>query len=252
MSISIRLATTGKELFTESYSPSANLRVWELRRHFWQAENTAAFFAWTLFYDHQLVEDAALVSAYCGDPPSENIIFHAICRELRPPTKEENIAIGDCIQQRQRSHLWTILSKGIVLTSLVPKGTALEALLVKAINADYPPTYDTGPLPDCVTMLLLAQCDPNIRGNPSLSPLGTAIRRGEEHTVEVLLQFQADPQLREEREELPLIIAIARGATKCVKILLDYWADPRPQCRRPLKDPMGSSPVTLDMQLPWI
>ena len=125
------------------------------------------------------------------------------------------------------------------MTSLVPRGTAWEATLVKAINADYPPTYDTGPLPDCVTMLLLAQCDPNIRGNPSLSPLGTAIRRGEEHTVEVLLQFQADPQLREEREELPLIIAVAGGAAKCVKILLDYRANPRSTMSAPAPGPHG-------------
>ena len=138
MSISIRLATTGKELFTEAYNPSVNLRVWELRMHFWQAVNITAFFAWTFFYDHELVEDAALVSAYCGDLPSEDIIFHAICRELRPPTKEEKIAIGDCIQLRHRSHLWTILSKGLFITSLVPRGTALEALLVKAINTHQP------------------------------------------------------------------------------------------------------------------
>ena len=136
MSISIRLATTGKELFTESYSSLVNLRMWELRWQLWQAEITAAYFAWTLLYNYQLVEDTALVSAYCGAPPSENIIFHAICRELRTPTKEEIIAIGDCIQLRQRSQLWTLLSKGIVLASLVPRGTSLEALLVKAINVD--------------------------------------------------------------------------------------------------------------------
>ena len=76
------------------------------------------------------------------------------------------------------------------------RGTAWEATLVKAINVDYPPTFDTGPLPDSLTTLLLAQCDPNVIGHPSLSPLGTAVRRGEERTVEVLLQYQADPQLK--------------------------------------------------------
>ena len=90
-----------------------------------------------------------------------------------------------------------------------------------------------------MTALLLAQCDPNVIGNPSLSPLGTAVRRGEERTVEVLLQHQADPQLREERKELPLIIAIARGATKCVKILLDYRADPRSTMSAPAPGPHG-------------
>ena len=32
MAISIRLATTGEELFTEVYDPLDNLRVWKLRR----------------------------------------------------------------------------------------------------------------------------------------------------------------------------------------------------------------------------
>ena len=59
-----------------------------------------------------------------------------------------------------------------------------------------------------------------------LLPLGAAIRRGEDRTVELLLQYQADPQLREHSREVPLLIAIAKGATKCVKILLDHRADP--------------------------
>ena len=61
----------------------------------------------------------------------------------------------------------------------------------KAIKGDYPPTFDAGPLPDSLTTLLLAKCDPNVIGSPS--PLGTAIRRGEDRSVEVLLQYQADP-----------------------------------------------------------
>ena len=88
---------------------------------------------------------------------------------------------------------------------------------------------------------MLARCDPNIIGNPSLSPLGTAIRRGEERTVEVLLQFQADPHLKEEREERPLIIAIARRATNCVKLLLECRADPRTTMSAPMPGPYGVS-----------
>ena len=109
------------------------------------------------------------------------------CDPLR--SMEEEIAIRDCIQLRHRSHLWATLSKGILMPSLLPRGTALEATLVKAIHADYPPIFDTGPLPDNVTALLLAQCDPNVLGAPSFSPLGAAVRRGEERTVEVLLQY---------------------------------------------------------------
>ena len=84
------------------------------------------------------------------------------------------------------------------MTSTLPRGTARESTLVRAIKADYPPTFDAGPLPDSLTTLLLAKCDPNVIRSPSLSPLGTAIRRGEDRTVEVLLQYQADPQLRED------------------------------------------------------
>ena len=113
------------------------------------------------------------------------------------------------------------------MTSTLPRGTGRESTLVMAIKADYPPLFDDGPLPDNLTILLLAKCDPNIMGSPPLLPLGAAIRRGEDRTVELLLQYQADPQLREHSREVPLLIAIAKGATKCVKILLDHRADPR-------------------------
>ena len=100
------------------------------------------------------------------------------------------------------------------MTSTLPRGTARESTLVLAIKADYPPMFDDGPLPDSLTTLLLAKCDPNIMGTPPLLPLGAAIRRGEERTVELLLQYQADPQLREHAQEVPLLIAIAKGASK--------------------------------------
>ena len=102
-----------------------------------------------------------------------------------PPTEEEEIAIGDCLGT-------------LCPTSLLPRGTAWEATLVKAIKADCPPTYDAGPLPDSLTTLLLADCDPNVIGIPSLSSLGAAIRSGEDRSVEMLLQYRADPQLRED------------------------------------------------------
>ena len=126
------------------------------------------------------------------------------------------------------------------MPSLMRRGTAWEAILVKAITVDYPLTYDVGPLPNCLTALMIARCDPNVIGSPSLSPLGTAIRRGEERTVETLLQFRADPHLKEERNERPLIMAIARRATNCVKVLLEYRADPRMTMSVPLAGPHGT------------
>ena len=134
MAISIRLATTGEELFTEAYDPVNDIRVWELRLRFCHDMKSTPFFAWVFFHEQMLVDDASLVSAYLVDQHPGNILFHVVIREVRPPTMEEEIAIRDCIQLRRRSHLWTILSKGILMTSLLPRGTAWEATLVKAIS----------------------------------------------------------------------------------------------------------------------
>ena len=226
MAIVVRLATTGEVLYTIPYSAIDELRVWELRLRLCETLKSTAFFSWILLHDQELAEDTTFVSAYHRETCPESILFHAVIRELRPPTEEEELAIRDCIQLRRRSQLWNIMSKGLLMTSTLPRGTAKESTLVMAIKADYPPVFDDGPLPDSLTTLLLAKCDPNVIGTPPLLPLGAAIRRGEERTVELLLQYQADPQLREHSREVPLLIAIAKGATKCVKILLDYRADP--------------------------
>ena len=238
-------------MYTKAYNSIDELRVWELRLHLCQALKSTAFFAWILFHDQALADDAALVSAYPEEPREEIILFHAVIRELRPPTEEEEMAIGDCIQLRHRSQLWNIMSRGIFMTSTLPRGTARESTLLMAIKADYPPLFDDGPLPDNLTILLLAKCDPNIMGSPPLLPLGAAIRRGEDRTVELLLQYQADPQLREHSREVPLLIAIAKGATKCVKILLDHRADRVPQLLRTRRHTLGESPVKCGARLPW-
>ena len=186
------------------------------------------------------MDDAALVAEYRKDPLSGSILFSVLVRKLRPPTQGEVLAIEDSIQLRHRSHLWAVLSKGILMPSLMRRGTAWVSILVKAITVDYPLTYDVGPLPNCVTALMIARCDPNVIGSPSLSPLGAAIRRGEEYTVDTLLQFHADPHLKEERNERPLIMAIARRATKCVQVLLDHRADPSMTMSVPLSGPHGT------------
>ena len=112
-----------------------------------QALKSAAFFSWILFHDQVLADDTAFVSAYRGETSQETILFHAVIRELRPPTVEEEMAIGDCIQLRHRSQLWNIMSRGLHMTSTLPRGTARESTLVMAIKADYPPMFDDGPLP---------------------------------------------------------------------------------------------------------
>ena len=112
------------------------------------------------------------------------------------------------------------------MTSTIPAGTARESTLVRAITTRPFPEYDVGPLPDIVTILLLAMCDPNDQGAPPRSPLEIVIRGDEAHLVELLLQHQANPQLRELGKKLPIIVAASRGALRCVQILLAYGADP--------------------------
>ena len=112
------------------------------------------------------------------------------------------------------------------MTSTIPAGTARESTLIRAITTRPFPEYDVGPLPDIVTTLLLAMCDPNDQGAPPRSTIEVAIRRGDTSLLELLLQHRADPQLREGGQELPIIVAAARGSLSCVQILLAYGADP--------------------------
>ena len=112
------------------------------------------------------------------------------------------------------------------MTSTIPAGTARESTLVRAITSRPFPEHDVGPLPDIVTTLLLAMCDPNEQGVPPRSPLGVATRQNETQLLELLLAHQADPHLREPGQELPLIIAASRGARSCVQILLASGSDP--------------------------
>ena len=109
MAITVRLATIGESLYTTAYNATDELRVWELRLRLCQALKFTAFFSWILFHNQVLADDTAFVSAYHEEPSQETILFHAVVRELRPPTEEEEMAIGDCIQLRHRSQLWNIV-----------------------------------------------------------------------------------------------------------------------------------------------
>ena len=197
MEVAVRLATTGNIVYSSKYSAVNELRVWELRLHICQECSSNKYFSWKLFHDHDLVNDTALVSAYRDDTSEGTIQFHAVIRGLRPPTDEERRAIIEGIEMRHRSYLWNIMSRGVQMTSTIPAGTARESTLVRAITTRPFPRYDVGPLPDIVTTLLLAMCDPNDQGAPPRSTLEVAIRREEAHLVELLLQFHANPHLRE-------------------------------------------------------
>ena len=134
------------------------------------------------------------------------------------------------------------MSRGVQMTSTIPAGTARESPLVRAITARPFPEYDVGPLPDIVTTLLLAMCDPNDQGAPARSTLEVAIRRGDASLPELLLQHRADPQLREGGQELPIIVAAARGSVSCVQLLLAYGADPHATEQLPSAETTGQRP----------
>ena len=146
MQVAARLATTGDVLFSSKYSTVSDLRVWELRLHLCQAVKSTKYFSWMLFLHHKLIDDIAMVAGYVGDSGEQPIVFQTVQRGLRPPTDEERWAIIDCIDVHHRSHLWNIMSRGIHMTSTLPRGTARESTLVRAIATDYPPVFDEGPL----------------------------------------------------------------------------------------------------------
>ena len=188
MDVAVSLATTGDIVYSSKYSEVNELRIWELRLHICHELACTQYFSLTLLHERDLVDDTALVSTFQGDTDEGTIQFHVVLREpATSPTDEERRAIINCIEMRHRSYLWNIMSKGVQMTSTIPAGTARESTLVRAITTRPFPMYDVGPLPDIVTTLLLAMCDPNDQGAPPRSPLEVAIRREEAHLVELLL-----------------------------------------------------------------
>ena len=169
MDVVVSLATTGERVYYSKYSEVYELRVWELRLRICHELACTKYFSLTLFHGRDLVDDTALVSEYNDDSSEGKLQLYLILRELRPPTDEERRAIINGIEMRHRSYLWTIMSRGVQMTSTIPAGTARESTLVRAITTRPFPMYDVGPLPDIVTMLLLAMCDPNDQGAPPRS-----------------------------------------------------------------------------------
>ena len=80
------------------------------------------------------------------------------------------------------------------MTSTIPAGTARESTLVRAITTRQAPEYEAVPLPDLVTTLLLAMCDPNAHGAPPRSPLELAIRMTMHHCWNCYCNFELSPR----------------------------------------------------------
>ena len=165
MEVQVIQATTGETVHTSVYSEVNDLQVWELRVHICHALDSVEYFSIMLFQGSALLDDAAFVSDYREAAPENQLQIYLIVRELRPPTDEETRAIINGIDMRHRTFLWTILSRGVQMTSTIPAGTARESTIVRAITSRPFPENDVGPLPDIVTMLLLAMCDPDEQGH---------------------------------------------------------------------------------------
>ena len=226
MEVLVSLATTGEQVYSTAFSEVQDRHVWELRLQICRELASAPYFSFVLFREQDLLDDTATLGAYVESGLEGVLHLQLIIRELRPPTDEERRTIISGIEMKHRSLLWSIMSRGVQMTSTIPAGTARESTLVRAITTRPFPEYDVGSLPDIVTTLLLAMCDPNDQGAPPRSTLELAIRHDDASLLELLLQFQADPQLREAGQDFPIIVAASRGATSCVQILLAYGADP--------------------------
>ena len=134
MEVQVSLATTGEHVYSSAYSEVNDLRVWELRLHICHDLAIAKYFSVMLFRGLDLLDDTSLVAEYAEAAHEGKLQFHLIVRELRPPTDEERRAIINGIEMRHRSFLWSIMSRGMQMTSTIPAGTARENTLVRAIT----------------------------------------------------------------------------------------------------------------------
>ena len=226
MEVLVSLATTGEQVYSAAFSEIQDRYVWELRLQIWRELASAPYFSFVLFREQDLLDDTAKIGAYAEACQEGVLHLQLIIRDLRLPSDEERRTIISGLEFQQRSLVWSILSRGVQMTSTIPAGTARESTLVRAITTRQFPEYEAVPLPDLVTTLLLAMCDPNDQGAPPRSTLELAIRYNDASLLELLLQFRADPQMREAGQEFPIIVAAARRSASCVQILLAYGADP--------------------------
>ena len=226
MEVHVSLATTGEQVYSEALTEIQDQYVWELRLQIWRELDCAPYFSFVLFREQDLLEDTAKIGAFAEACHEGVLHLQLILRDLRLPSDDERRTIISGLEFQQRSLVWSILSRGVQMTSTIPAGTVRESTLVRAITTRQFPEYEAVPLPDLVTTLLLAMCDPNDQGAPPRSTLELAIRYNDAPLLELLLQFRADPQMREAGQEFPIIVAAARRSTSCVQILLAYGADP--------------------------
>ena len=227
MEVHVSLATTGERVYSEAFSEIQDQYIWELRLQLWRELSVAPYFSLVLFRGQDLLADTAKIRDHAEACQEGVLHLHLVLRSLRLPSDEERRTIISGLEFQQRSLVWSILSRGVQMTSTIPAGTARESTLVRAITTRQVPEYEAVPLPDLVTTLLLAMCDPNDHGAPPRSPLELAIRYDDAPLLELLLQFRADPQRREDSQEFPIIVAAARRSAGCVQTLLAYRADPR-------------------------
>ena len=123
---------------------------------------------------------------------------------------------------------------------VLPAGTAQVNPLVLAIQANYQEDPDLEyDLPDTVQALLWACCSPHDFGMPEVSPLGEALRAGDDMAVSLLLQHRANPSRREEGGNDPIFLAIRSNSAENVHRLLQYSADPRSREAVPTEEGCG-------------
>ena len=122
----------------------------------------------------------------------------------------------------------------------MPAGTARVNRLVLAIQANYREDPDAEyELPDTVQALLWACCSPDDFGAPEVSPLGEALRTGDDMAVSLLLQHRANPSRGEEGGNDPIFLAIQMNSAENMHRLLQYNANPRSREAVPSEEGSG-------------
>ena len=74
---------------------------------------------------------------------------------------------------------------------------------------------------------------------PEVSPLGEALRAGDDMAVSLLLQHRANPSRREEGGNDRIFFAIRRNSAENARRLLQYSVDPRPREAVPTEEGCG-------------
>ena len=202
------------------------------------ALNCEQYFSLILIARQLLLCDMAFVREYAE---ANTLTVYVLRRTIADATDVDLGQAAVAIQQCNRLQLWTVLSRGVHMRATFALGMSRVNPLVLAIQANCQEDPDLDyDLPDTVQALLWACCSPDDYGAPEVSPLGEALRAGDDMAVSLLLQHGANPSRREEGCNDPIFLALQANSAENVHRLLQYHANPRSREAVPSAEGSGS------------